>query len=378
MDSENNVDQDIKQKKFIEGINPYKPVVEKNCEIVFSCYSSHGPISHNYQIDNEIMYKVVEVAFKGNRSERFQNEEGNKFRCNEAVVVELESGIDLGRVTFCGFLKTKMTEHHNGNGNHNGNNGHSNGNGKKQEEANSNNSDNSSPKYKILRQATEEDLKTHQQNSAEEFPTLQKSRELAKKYNLEMKIVDAEWQLDRQRLTIYFTAPQRVDFRELVKDLARQFRTRIELRQISSREETKRIDCGVGGCGQQLCCHSFIDDFSYITLEHARTQQLSNNLQKLSGNCGRLKCCIMFEYENYRDEMENYPPLGSQLTRPDGNFILCKVDIFKHTGTLHNLQTNKYLTLSHKEISDLDKEGKIRHAERQHEPDLHKDIEIPL
>jgi cell fate regulator YaaT (PSP1 superfamily) len=191
-----------------------------------------------------------------------------------------------------------------------------------------------------------------------------------------MKITDAEWQFDKQRLTIYFTAPQRIDFRDLVKDLARIFKTRIELRQISTREETKRLGNGVGCCGLILCCNSFLHEFSHITLDHARIQQLSNNVTKLSGNCGRLKCCLLFEYQQYKTELDKYPPIGSQIILKDTNARITKIDVFKDLVFMQRADSNKIINSNLKEINEYANKGMIIYAERSDEDKYDEFLEV--
>ena len=215
------------------------------------------------------------------------------------------------------------------------------------------------PKFSIIRHANKEDMNQINSNTEDENRVVIQTRQFAERYKLEIKITDAEWQLDHQRLTIYFTAPQRVDFRELVKDLARTFRTRIELRQISTREEAKRIG-GMGPCGRKLCCSSFAHEFNHVTLDHARTQQLSNNVAKLSGYCGRLKCCLLYEYNNYIESFKKYPPLNCTIKLKEGIARILKVDIFKDIVHLHVDDRGIYKSITYEELFELKQNGNIR------------------
>lgn len=275
---------------------------------------------------------IIEVLFKGNRRNFFISTGVSDIQPDDKVVVESENGIDLGLTTYIGASakarirccqKARLIKHN------------------------------------VLRVATDEDLERYFMNTAEEPTVVRKARELISQLNLEMKVTEAEWQLDRQRLTIFFTAPQRIDFRELVKELARMFKTRIELRQISTREETKRIGNGIGACGLNLCCTSFLSDFNHITLEHARLQQLSNNVAKLSGYCGRLKCCLLYEYDTYTEAFKDYPQLQSRILTEEGTAKLIKVDIFKHISTLYFPESGKYKTLSYEELDKYMKNSKV-------------------
>ncbi len=328
------------QSQQSNGTNPYRHLVEKNCEIIFACYSNHTPIGYNQLADETIRHKYVQVAFKGARKEFFLNESHEQLKCLQEVIIEVDGGIDFGRISNCGMLINKSNEL------------------LEKSELHS---------KKIIRKATEKDLERYIINSEDEKVVLEKTRELVKKYDLDMKITDAEWQFDRLRLTIYFTAPQRIDFRELVKDLARKFKTRIELRQISSREEIKRMGDGIGCCGLELCCNSFLNEFSHITLEHARVQHLSNNLTKLTGNCGRLKCCLLYEYHQYKAVVEQYPPIGSQLILTDGNATITKIDIFKETAHLTFQQTNRTISMKLREISNYVDKGLVIYSEKSEE-----------
>ncbi len=275
---------------------------------------------------------IIEVLFKGNRRNYFISNIGKPILPDDRVVVNSENGIDLGLVTFVG------------------------------EDAARRQKSSFKPKNsccEVLRIASEVDLNQYFANTAEETSVVRRSKELIDQLNLDMKVTESEWQLDKQRLTIFFTAPQRIDFRDLVKELARTFRTRIELRQISTREETKRIGGGVGACGLNLCCTSFLNDFNHITLDHARLQQLSTNVSKLSGYCGRLKCCLLFEYETYSEAFRGYPQLYSRIKTNDGLAKLVKVDIFKNISTIHIKETGKYVTLTYEELTTYMNEGKV-------------------
>jgi len=179
----------------------------------------------------------------------------------------------------------------------------------------------------ILRRATEEE--------AQQLAVLRKKEEEA--YNaclqkiaerdLPMKLVDVEYQFDGNKITFYFTAEKRVDFRELVKDLAALYKTRIELRQIGVRDEARRIG-GFGICGKKLCCTTFISDFEPITTQLAKDQHLSLSPTKISGACGRLMCCLLFEEEFYKEALKNFPDPGSKVTTPKGSGVVERIDIF--------------------------------------------------
>jgi cell fate regulator YaaT (PSP1 superfamily) len=212
---------------------------------------------------------------------------------------------------------------------------------------------------KIMRIASNNEIERYKTLLDEEEEIVKTTKELAQNYNLDIKVTEALWQYDKQKLTIFFTAPQRVDFRELVKDLARSFRTRIELRQISAREETKRLGPCVGPCGRELCCTSFLNDFDHITLDDAKYQQLSNNISKLSGNCGRLKCCLKYELETYESAYKKFPPLYAIVDTNSGVAKITKIDIFKNKVTLNYEGNTKYEILDMDSLNELVDAGKV-------------------
>ncbi len=280
--------------------------------------------------------KFVEILFKCKRKKIYRNDLNLKLEPAQFVIVEIENGLDIGTIYSSGQEAIdKIASTNKG----------------------------TEPENSIVRIATEEDIARNNDNIADAFVVVNRAKELTEIFKLDMKITDAEWQFDHQRLTIYFTAPQRVDFRELVKDLARTFKTRIELRQISTREEAKRLG-GVGPCGRYLCCSSFACDFCHVTLDHARLQQLSNNVAKLSGYCGRLKCCLLYEHDTYVDAFKHYPSLQSFVSLPEGSARILKVDIFKDLVYMHVPEKNLYLTLTRDELNLLDKAGKVHRPNR--------------
>ncbi len=283
---------------------------------------------------------VAEVLFKGNRKMAFRNDKRLQLKGSELVIVETENGIDAGRVSNCCVSTISKMK-------------------KLRDEEDESEKHIRLPKFKILRSAKSEDIEQHIHNTEEESEVVKKAKEFVDRLGLDMKVTEAEWQFDRMRLTIFFTAPQRIDFRELVKELARTFKTRIELRQISSREETKRLGCGSGACGLTLCCTSFLREFSHVTLEHAKLQQLSNNVAKLSGSCGRLKCCLLFEYDNYVEAFKKFPPPDSIITTKEGRLKILKVDIFKEIVYLYNDKKSAYSSMTLQEVEAYKKKGKI-------------------
>ncbi|MBO5754923.1 MAG: stage 0 sporulation protein [Clostridia bacterium] len=174
------------------------------------------------------------------------------------------------------------------------------------------------PLKKVVRRATEQDIRRNEENRAAEHRARQIGEEKIAKHKLEMKLVDVEYTFDNQKLLFYFTADGRVDFRELVKDLASVFRTRIELRQIGIRDETKMMG-GLGVCGRPFCCSSFLTDFVQVSIKMAKEQNFSLNSSKISGSCGRLMCCLRYEHEVYEEALKTTPPVGSLVSTEHGN-----------------------------------------------------------
>jgi cell fate regulator YaaT (PSP1 superfamily) len=298
---------------------------------------SVGKVKHNGSNDNcESPY--VEVSFKRKRKLLYKNDKKINFKVSEVAVVECESGNDIGTITATGMTANeKFTNVYNS----------------------------VVPTYKILRHANKDDIEKHLKSKEEEEKVIEKTKELCVTHNLDMKVIDAEWQYDHQRLTVFFAAPQRIDFRNMVKDLARMYRTRIELRQISTREEAKRIG-GMGSCGRDICCSSHICTNCHVTLDHARTQQLSNNVAKLSGYCGRLKCCLLFEYSQYTDILKDYPPVHSLLDLPEGQARLTKADIFKQVFFAVIPSSGVYKSFTFEEIATLQEKGKVKYPPREY------------
>ncbi|MDD5899477.1 MAG: stage 0 sporulation family protein [Lachnospiraceae bacterium] len=173
------------------------------------------------------------------------------------------------------------------------------------------------PLKPVLRPATEEDRKVQEENAKREKEAFKICLEKIKKHNLEMKLIDSEYTFDNNKLLFYFTADGRVDFRELVKDLAAVFKTRIELRQIGVRDETKILG-GVGVCGRALCCHTYLSEFIPVSIKMAKEQNLSLNPTKISGVCGRLMCCLKNEEEAYEELNSHLPAVGEHVTTSDG------------------------------------------------------------
>ena len=189
------------------------------------------------------------------------------------------------------------------------------------------------PLKKIIRKATEEDEKTIEKNAQMEKEAMALCQEKIKKHNLDMKLIDVEYTFDHNKVLFYFTADGRVDFRELVRDLAGVFKTRIELRQIGVRDESKMLG-GLGICGRQLCCNLFLSDFAPVSIKMAKEQSLSLNPTKISGTCGRLMCCLKNEQEAYEYLLKKTPSVGSVVKTPDGEGTVTQVSLLKGNVTV--------------------------------------------
>ena len=257
---------------------------------------------------------VVEVRFKGNRKGYFSwpTEDPTSLRLDDPVIVEVERGQDCGRVTALGDGAIKRCSR-----------------------CNNCSLDKAvtTVETKVVRRATEADLRVERELRRTEDDVRRKVRDRVRDHNLPMKVSDAEWQWDRRKLTIYFTAEQRVDFRALVRDLAGLFRTRIELRQIGARDEAKRLD-GIGRCGRQLCIASWLPEGRPVSLSLAKDQGLSLNPTQISGPCGRLLCCLHYEHDFYVQQRKRFPKEGKVVRTPEGLERVLAIDIFRERVTL--------------------------------------------
>lgn len=255
--------------------------------------------------------QTVEVRFKGNRKAFFiWSKEEEPLRLQEPVIVEAERGLDFGRINSIGdTAEKKCTSCATGCGT-----------GEGAAEA---------PVVRpVTRRASQEEIKTANELRKGEEDVRRKVIERVKEHQLQMKVSDAEWQWDRNKLTIYFTAEKRVDFRALVRDLASQFRTRIELRQIGVRDEAARLT-GVGRCGREYCCSTWLTELSPVNLSLAKDQHLSLNPQQISGGCGRLLCCLKYEHDFYVASRKRFPKEGKTLRTAIGPEKVIAVDIFR-------------------------------------------------
>ena len=256
----------------------------------------------NMDVPTFSKYNVVEVKFKGGRKEYFRNVNQVELYAGDPVIVDVPSGHHLGFVSLQGELvRLQLLKK-----------------GIK---------DNDEIKT-IYRKANDKDLEKHEQAVARDYPTMYRSREIVKELKLNMKLSDVEFQSDNTKAIFYYSSDDRVDFRDLIKTLAGEFKVRIEMKQISLRQEAARVG-GIGVCGRELCCSTWLTDFKNVTTSAARYQNLSLNPVKLSGQCGRLKCCLNYELETYMDALKDIPTIEKPLHTIKGDAFLQKTDIFK-------------------------------------------------
>ncbi|MFZ9689745.1 MAG: PSP1 domain-containing protein [Phycisphaerales bacterium] len=272
--------------------------------------------------------QTVEVRFKGNRRGLFDWDDSEApLRLNEPVLVAAERGLDFGRVNAIGDLAAKKC----GGGCDSGSCG--------PEDASAASSDGApaapTVRAAVVRRAAPADVVQHEALRRTEDDVRREVAHRAGTHGLAMRISDAEWQWDRQRLTVYFTAERRVDFRGLVRELAGHFRARIELRQIGVREEAARLG-GVGRCGREFCCSTWLTEPSPVNLALAKDQRLSLNPQQISGGCGRLLCCLKYEHEFYVAARKRFPKEGKAIRTLRGSERVVAVDIFRERVVLRS------------------------------------------
>ncbi|HVX28406.1 MAG TPA: regulatory iron-sulfur-containing complex subunit RicT, partial [Parafilimonas sp.] len=255
--------------------------------------------------DADSACKIVEVSFNhGSRKDYYRNASLQYFEKGDMVTVEGVNGFDVGEVSLTGELVRLQLK-------------------KK------NISEFGIDMKKILRLSNEKDLELFEKNKARERDALTLSRVIAKSLNLDMKLIEVEIQADGKKGTFFYTADDRVDFRELIKRYAGEFRLKIEMRQVGIRQGAAKVG-GIGSCGRELCCSTWLTDFKSVTTTAARYQNLSINQTKLSGQCGRLKCCLNYELDTYLDALQGFPDNADILETTKGTAILIKKDIFKN------------------------------------------------
>lgn len=278
-------------------------------------------------------FNIVEVRFKNGRKEFFENQNKLELVTGEPVVVDVPNGHHIGYVSLTGELvRLQMKKK-----------------SVKEKDVR--------PIYRI---ASLKDLEKFESTRNKEMNTLYRTKEIVQQMGLEMKLTDVEYQADNTKATFYYSADERVDFRELIKVLANEFRIRIEMRQISLRQEAGRLG-GIGSCGRELCCSTWLTDFKSVSTAAARYQKLSLNPSKLSGQCGRLKCCLNYELDTYVEALKDIPEVDRPLLTEKGEARLQKTDIFRRImwfgydgeNTWHPLEVSRV-----EEIIELNKKKK--------------------
>lgn len=249
------------------------------------------------------VFDCVEVRFKNSRKEFFRNTENLTLSIGDIVATEASPGHDIGIVTLTGELvRVQMKK-------------------KKTDPL-------SKEIAKVYRKASQKDIDVWQTVREREDAMKVKARQIAIRLKLKMKISDIEFQGDGSKAVFYYTAEERVDFRQLIKEFAYEFKTRIEMRQIGFRQEAARLG-GIGSCGRELCCSTWLTDFRTVKTSAARYQQLSLNPLKLAGQCGKLKCCLNYELDTYLEALKDFPRQDQKLTTQKGDAVCQKIDIFK-------------------------------------------------
>ena len=299
----------------------------------------------------EERFNIFEVRFKNGRKHFFTNPENLTLSMGDIVAVESSPGHDVGIVSLAGELvkvqmkKRKITADH-------------------------------EDVKKIYRKASQRDIDIWQESRGKEEETQRRGREILGKLGLQMKLSDVEYQGDGNKATFYYTAETRVDFRQLIRDLASAFSIRVEMKQVGARQEAARLG-GVGSCGRELCCSTWLTDFRKVSTSAARYQQLSLNPLKLAGQCGKLKCCLNFELDSYLDALKSFPRQELVLKTEKGDAVFVKMDIFKkHLWYTYKEERFKWfrLTLDQvQEIIDLNKKNEKSISLEEYE----SEIEIP-
>ncbi len=283
-------------------------------------------------------FQIYEIRFKNGRKEYFRNVNNLNLCMGEAVAVESNSGHDIGTISLSGELvKVQM---------------------QKRKIA-----IDSEDVKKIYRKASQSDIEIWQNARAKEAVTQKEARILIDNLQLQMKLSDVEYQGDGKKATFFYTAETRVDFRQLIKDMATKFSIRIEMKQVDYRHEAGRLG-GIGSCGRELCCSTWLTDFRKLNTSAARYQQLSLSPQKLQGQCGKLKCCLNYELDSYMDALKEFPDTETRLETEVGTASFIKMDVFKRVlwyAYDNNKEDNKWYNLTHEQVNEviaLNKEGK--------------------
>lgn len=278
--------------------------------------------------DMDSACKVIEVSFsQGTRKDFFRNTTLQPFEKGDLIAVEGVSGFDVGEVSLTGeIVRLQMKKR--------------------------NVKEDNPEMKKVLRRATDRDIDIRNQNKAREPEAVIRSRAIARQLKLDMKISQVEMQADGRKATFFYIADGRVDFRELIKVYASEFKVKVEMRQIGARQEAGKVG-GIGSCGRELCCSTWLTDFKSVNTAAARYQNLSINQTKLSGQCGRLKCCLNYELDTYLDALQHFPDNCDVLQVAKGNAFLIKKDIFKNLMWYTLPDSNKQYPLTIERVKKI-------------------------
>jgi len=301
--------------------------------------------------NGEKPFNWVEVRYKNGRKEYYHNTENLTLSIGDIVGTQAKSGHDIGMVTLTGELVRVQMKR-------------------------KNIPENIEEALKIYRKASQKDIDIWSAARDKEEPMKVRARQFAIDLKLQMKISDIEFQGDASKATFYYTAEDRVDFRELIKVFAREFRTRIEMKQVGFRQEAARLG-GIGSCGRELCCSTWLTDFRSVSTSAARYQQLSLNPQKLAGQCGKLKCCLNYELDTYLDALKSFPKTETKLYTEKGTAVCQKTDIFRgHMWYAYEgewMNWHKITTVQANEIIELNKADKKITSLEEYASDLLED-----
>lgn len=304
--------------------------------------------------NGETPFNWVEVRFKNGRKIYFKNSENLTLSIGDVVATQAQSGHDVGMVTLAGELVRVQMKRKNV-------------------------SEDNPEALKIYRKASQKDIDIWSTARDKEDVMKVKARQFAINLNLQMKISDIEYQGDGSKATFYYTAEERVDFRELIKVFAKEFRTRIEMKQVGFRQEAARLG-GIGSCGRELCCSTWLTDFRSVSTSAARYQQLSLNPQKLAGQCGKLKCCLNYELDTYLDALKDFPKSDVKLLTEKGRAVCQKTDIFKrHMWFAYEGEWMNWFVLTvdqANEIIALNAQNKKAQSLEQYAEELKEDTKV--
>lgn len=283
--------------------------------------------------DKESACKVVEISFnQGSRKDFYRNSSSNIFEKGDIIAVEGTSGFDVGTINLTGELvRVQLKKKH-----------------LKEQ----------SPDFKkILRLATDNDIAKWKETKLRERQVLVRSRAIARQLNLDLKMSEVEIQADSRKATFFYIADDRVDFRELIRLYANEFKVKVEMKQIGARQEAGKVG-GIGSCGRELCCATWLTDFKSVNTNAARYQNLSINQTKLSGQCGRLKCCLNYELDTYLDALQYFPEDADVIEVAKGRAFLVKKDIFRNLMWYSMADTTKHYPLSIETVKKIKEQNK--------------------